>query len=67
LRRAGCFQQDLRNLFPNFTTIGCIQQFLGQGDPRAGEVLEQVGQIRQAAARRSLLENIPWHREIRKR
>ena len=53
----------------------CVQALEAKGDPRAGEVLDQAhslleqqaGHIRETAARRSFLENIPWHREILER
>jgi adenylate cyclase len=52
--------------------LTCHQVLTAAGDPRASAVLEeayrelqtQAGRIEDQAARRSLLENVPWHREI---
>jgi tetratricopeptide (TPR) repeat protein len=57
---------------PFWTYLTCYRVLVAAGDPRAAEILgraysqlqEWAARCPDEATRRSLLENVPWHREI---
>ena len=62
----------LGDLKPFWTCLTCYRVLVAAGDPRAAEILDRAhtqllewaARIPDEATRRSLLENVPWHREI---